>query len=674
MTDPQPLPAASISWGSWEGTAPFEWQAGLDVSMSPGTIGPSTTSVTLTWTGYVRRSSNAAASSGSSALDSEYLGGWTFPSSLDYWMAVGSFSETVATTYATQNRSKTLNLVESTYSTTPSVSKSITIPARPPALPSAPTAATATYVSDAQVTVAWTRPADADVDDSRWASVRIRRWAKSTGAWTEVTSGALAGTATTWSDTSTQPNDEYRWEVYGLNATGPSPTGAETGTITTTPGTPSSLTAIFNSAGDVVIWWRDNSRAETHFEVEGGGSVVGTATAAPFVHDTASSLTYRVRAVAAGPRYSAWSAYSLEPVEVPDPLPTIDYDPDDPIFRGHRIEHHWVELLDENDNPVRVLSGTSDGTVTQNIDAPIRGGFQFTLKGNDDIRWMRARFRPWVMVNGKPWPLGVYLASSPDLNRDGTAMSTYTVAAHDKLIILEQDKVTETYSVPEGAEVVGHVVSLIASTGETAMAVTQTPATTRTAMTWQVATPKRKIINDLLTHINFSSIWVDYYGQYRIQPHQEPREKPTRATFREGETSIHSPEWSRSQDIANVPNQVILVAAGSDEQEEMVAYAQNNDPASPYSWQERGERYVSRSYDVNASDQATLDALAQRYLANATRAVAHLTLQHAVVPLDPGDVVRFVSGPVDTRAQVKEFSIPLQTGAPVSATWTEVTP
>ncbi|HHX46801.1 MAG TPA: hypothetical protein GX718_05445 [Brevibacterium sp.] len=346
----------------------------------------------------------------------------------------------------------------------------------------------------------------------------------------------------------------------------------------------------------------------------------------------------------------------------------------DPIFTGVRVETHWTELLDSDDNVVAVLDGVSGGTVAQNIDARIRGGYSFTLTTTEvSFDWMTARFRPWVMVNGQRWPLGVFLASSPELGKEA-AVARIKVAAHDKLIILDQDKIVETYSLEEGTEVVPVVVGIIQAAGESAIAVTSSAAALRTAMTWPVGTPWLTVCNELLGHVNYGSLWCDGYGQYRIEPAVEPRDRDPVYTFRRGEASIHSPTWGRSQDIASVPNRVVLTTTGTDEVEEMVAVAENTDPTSPYSYQARGNRWVTRPYEnVNAADQATLDALARRYLANATRAVAHLNVSHAVVPLDPGAVVRFVSDPyIDVIAQVNEYSIPLQPGALVSAMWSEV--
>ena len=104
----------------------------------------------------------------------------------------------------------------------------------------------------------------------------------------------------------------------------------------------------------------------------------------------------------------------------------------------------------------------------------------------------------------------------------------------------------------------------------------------------------------------------------------------------------------------------------------MTATADNTDPASPYSIPSRG-RVVARTYaGVEAADQPTLDALAARYLADASTPSATLEVQHASVPLDGNDVVRFASAGVDTLAVVEGWQVDLTPGSLMTGNWREV--
>lgn len=191
------------------------------------------------------------------------------------------------------------------------ISGTVTIPQRLPDPPSAPTAVSASYVSDSRIDVSWTRPANASADATIWSNAVVQRQSASNAAW--VTVATLSGTATTYSDTTTAANDRYRYRVAGKNVTG---TGsfAESGYVSTTPAAPTSVSAAKDGSGNIIVSWTDNARAETGFEIHDGETLLDDDhPASPYTHVSPSNLathSYRVQAVADGPRYSAWSAYS----------------------------------------------------------------------------------------------------------------------------------------------------------------------------------------------------------------------------------------------------------------------------------------------------------------------------------------------------------------------------
>lgn len=343
------------------------------------------------------------------------------------------------------------------------------------------------------------------------------------------------------------------------------------------------------------------------------------------------------------------------------------------LLSSHRVETYWIEVLDGDDNPLYVLDGTSRGTVSYNYDSRIRSGFQFTLTTEEvDFDWLTVRFRPWIMVNGQKWPLGVFVTSNPTLGRVRPGISTYAVAAHDKTILLDQDKSYMTISLEQGHNAVEWAKIFIEiMVGESAIVYNPSDVTLPATMVWRAGTPYLDIVNDLLDLAGYERVWVDRYGRFILRPQIDIQNRSPVWTFAAGETAIHSPEWGRSQNIAEVPNRVILRTSGTDEVPEMLAVANNMDPDSPWSRPSRGY-WVTRVYDVEAPDQVTLDSMAQRYLSNATRAVAHLEVRHAWVPYEGGDVVTFRSGPVDVNAQVNEYSITMKAGALVSAKWVEI--
>ena len=333
------------------------------------------------------------------------------------------------------------------------------------------------------------------------------------------------------------------------------------------------------------------------------------------------------------------------------------------LLTGPRHETYLVELLDENENLIRVVTDWVDGSVEQNIDRVIMGGASFTLEDTERTDWMVARFRPWIEVNGFSWPLGVYLATSPQEANSRTGRR-WKVGGLDKLIVLDEFHLDDYLQLDTSTPVTEFVAGLITMAGEDAIALTESTKTLRHPVTWPPTTSLLRVINDALLAIDYRAVWCDRWGQYRVEPYLSPGDRPEVWTFEPGQgVALHTADWERGQDIAGVPNRVVLTTNGDDETPDMKATATNTDPESPFSYQRRGERWVSRSYPgVEAADQATLDSLAWRYLANASSPIASITMAHAPFPMEPLDTCWVRTGGHNALTRVNEFSLTLRSG------------
>lgn len=339
---------------------------------------------------------------------------------------------------------------------------------------------------------------------------------------------------------------------------------------------------------------------------------------------------------------------------------------------GPRVESYWVELLDRTDAVKRTLTTSYGGRVENNYDREIRGACSLNILGNQEIDWLNDRFRPWVRVNNNAWPLGVYLPTSPE-EKNGDEKE-WSVGGLDKTVVLSEAHTDATYSVSPNISgpVLDVVVGILHDLGEVRIAATPSSATVKDTMVWDPGTSWLTIVNGLLTAINYENIWTDRYGQFRLEPHVPAQNRPVAHTFLAGEQAIHKREWTRSRDITSVPNKTIVVMQGNDEDEGMVAVAVNVDPAHPYSYQARRNRWISRTYTADAADQATLDALASRYLWSASTPPANIYVEHMVIPFETLDVMRMVSGEDDFYGRVNEWQLELSPGALVRSMWNEV--
>jgi len=313
-------------------------------------------------------------------------------------------------------------------------------------------------------------------------------------------------------------------------------------------------------------------------------------------------------------------------------------------WSGARRPSWRFELLDRHDVPLDDLDGVSACKIELAALSRLGGSGSLTLtERGQSVDWLSHRVRVLYdpgIDGAASWPVATMLLSSPAERRRG-GRSWFEVTLLTKLAVIDEDAVEGSFSLPAGSPLVATAVNLIRSTGEVRIAATPSSAVSANPLMWEAGTSKLTIVNDLLTAAEYWSLWVDGSGQFRVEPYRAPSERPVAFEFAAGVNSIHRPDWTREQDLSSVPNRFVVVGQGSDDEPALVGIATNEDPSSPFSFQARG-RWVSRTEEgVEGEDQAVFDRLAQRRLLDAMSPVGKITVEHAIVPLNPNDVVRF---------------------------------
>lgn len=163
--------------------------------------------------------------------------------------------------------------------------------------PAAPSGCTNTRNSDTSNTVAWTRGTNADVT---YSSIKVER-STDGGSWSEIAS--VAGTATSYVDSTTSADHYYRYRVRAHNSTDYS-SYATSGYTYNTPAAPTRVRAYRTDATTVKIEVTNASRTATALEVqrstdEATWSSVATVSGTPVIETTdtpgGGTFYYRVR-------------------------------------------------------------------------------------------------------------------------------------------------------------------------------------------------------------------------------------------------------------------------------------------------------------------------------------------------------------------------------------------
>lgn len=298
-----------------------------------------------------------------------------------------------------------------------------------------------------------------------------------------------------------------------------------------------------------------------------------------------------------------------------------------------RIEDYRFELVTPIGVNLGILEGIeTGGRLTGNVNAQTRWSAQLTYHGDiSKTDWYKYRIKIIAIIDEVEYPLGVYVVRGGEEQKTEHG-NTITLDLYDKTFIPASDAVEDTYTVQEGTNIGTAIRALLASTGETNFILDTISQTANSALVWEAGTSKLRIINDLLDACGYMALWCDWQGTYRLTPYLPPKSRPVAYKFTQTPTAIHLPDFTRTQE-AKIPNKIICISQESGDQPAMRAVAVNENPDSPYSFQNQGVWVAETHTGVEAASQQVLNDTANRLLASATVS-ATLKRQMALTPLE----------------------------------------
>lgn len=341
------------------------------------------------------------------------------------------------------------------------------------------------------------------------------------------------------------------------------------------------------------------------------------------------------------------------------------------------------ELLDSDDQHRRWLAQhVQRGEVTHNSLATIHRTCRITMREPSDIDWARDRIRPWMRLRmpdiardtahdttQEPvdWPLGVFLPSTPTRAVDEHGRQLRDVEGYDKVQILEDHAIENSWHVAAGTNVIAAVKAVLDQAGITRRELTPTDETT-SEEEWPVGTTLLRIANDLLDAANYTPVFFDGDGRAVCRPSRALSSKPTEYTYADDELSVVTQEGERTFDLFDVPNRWILIVSEPD-REPLTATFTNDAPDSPTSTVARGRVIADVREDERATSQGALNSKAQRIAEKASQVYDIVDVDTALMPHhEHADVVRLehaALGAADRYVEHK-WSMRLEAGGQMS--------
>ncbi len=304
---------------------------------------------------------------------------------------------------------------------------------------------------------------------------------------------------------------------------------------------------------------------------------------------------------------------------------------------GVREIRFRYDLLSKNEIKVGELLATDTGnSVNFNSLADIKRTANFTFKENElqDVNWLDNRVKPVFLLrvpDGKfiEWPMGVFIMSSP--TRKDSDGIWREIEAYDLSLILKEDKFDNRYYIPADTKYIDAITEILNSAGIWKVNITNYNGIISTDKEFEIGTSKLDAVNQLLSEINYTSIWVDIHGYFVSKPYIIPSERETDYSYLTDETSMTFDGAINELDLFNVPNKWVITASNPEKTPLTSVYV-NDLVTSRTSTINRGRVIVDYRQIDDIADQQTLDAYTKRIAYNASQVYEKVQFETALMP------------------------------------------
>lgn len=330
------------------------------------------------------------------------------------------------------------------------------------------------------------------------------------------------------------------------------------------------------------------------------------------------------------------------------------------------------ELLGSDNIRKGWLDGVTKCTVENNALATIKRTAKFEIRDVGDVDWVSDRIRPWFRLwmgsEYAEWPMGIFLLSSPK-RQVNTAGAMRSVEAYDQLLVLEDDKTENRYTVETGTNYIAAVADLLTAAGVTGQNLVSTDKALPSDRDWPPGTSILTIIGDLLSSINYRSLYFNSAGRAVAEPYQRPSSRPTGYAYKANSQSLLEPNIEVDFDLFGVPNKWVLTVSEPDRPELVSTYT-NEEESSPTSTISRGRTIVAL-HNVDAADQSSLDDKAERLAFESSQVYEIVEANTAIMPHhEDHEVIRldYPEAELSSRYTEHKWSMELKAGASMKHT------
>jgi hypothetical protein len=304
-------------------------------------------------------------------------------------------------------------------------------------------------------------------------------------------------------------------------------------------------------------------------------------------------------------------------------------------YRPRNIKFRY-DLLDKNEVRKSTLSTVINGSIAMQYDADIKRTGKFKIEDDGTINWLNDRIQPFFMLQmpdggWASWSLGIFLLSSPTRVEENNKIYR-EIEAYDGLQVLKDDKFSARYTILAGTDYFTSIIAILQGAGITKYNIQQINKSLPITKEWEPGTEKLKAVNELLSDLNFTPVWVDEIGFYTSQLYQSPSIRGINYTYSNDSLSVTYNGMQDTLDLFSIPNVWTRVSSNA-ESTPLISTYTNNNPSSLTSTVSRGRTILSYETIDTVADQASLDSKVQRLAFEASQIFGQVVFNTALMPM-----------------------------------------
>jgi hypothetical protein len=334
-----------------------------------------------------------------------------------------------------------------------------------------------------------------------------------------------------------------------------------------------------------------------------------------------------------------------------------------------RIISFRYDLLDKADGFIKALDCVESCSISYNVFADIKRTATFSILDGGDIDFLNDRIQPFVrlkMPDGsyQEWSMGIFLLSSPE-RQERNGKIYRNVAAYDGLQVLLDDKFDDRYYIAAGTSYVSAIITILTGAGIKKTNIQTSSKTLTSAKEFDPGVSKLSAINDLLSSLNYISLYVDENGFYTSNEYVSPSNRAIDMTYADDELSVIYNGLTDSLDLFSVPNKWVVYTSNAEETSLRAVYT-NTSADSPLSTVSRGRTIVDYREVSDIADQTTLNNYVARLAAEASQVYGYITCETAIMPMHGHNnivKIQYSSLEIDEIFTETDWSFNLEAGA-----------